>query len=64
MVAAITQTPEKAKEQVMLSRLPELAKIMRVVFVKEGKKVLPEDSVLPKVSLSFKEKMSTGKEIG
>lgn len=62
MVEAITQTPEKAKEQAMLSRLPELAKIMRIVFVNEKKGILPEDLVLTKVSHSFKEKMMKGEK--
>lgn len=62
MAEGILPTSEEAKKQVILSRLPELAKILRMVFVNEKKGVLREDLVLTKVSHSFKEKLSTGKK--
>ena len=54
-------TPAEAKEAVMLSRLPDIAKILRVLFVKEKKSILPEELVLRVVGQSYKEKMPAGK---
>lgn len=63
MAEIITLTPAQAKEQIMLSRLPELAKALRGVFVNESKtvNVLPEDLVVKKVYRGYKEKLSRGK---
>lgn len=63
MAEMITLTPAQAKEQIMLSRLPELAKALRGVFVNESKtvNVLPEDLVVKKVYRGYKEKLSRGK---
>lgn len=60
MAEMITLTPAQAKEQIMLSRLPELAKALRGVFVNESKtvNVLPEDLVVKKVYRGYKEKLS------
>ncbi|KAK7590156.1 hypothetical protein V9T40_001769 [Parthenolecanium corni] len=54
----MTRTPAAAKEVIMLSRLPEIARILRVLFVKEKKSILPEELVLRVVGQSYKEKMS------
>lgn len=59
----MTRTPAAAKEAIMLSRLPEIARILRVLFVKEKKSILPEELVLRVVSQSYKEKMSPSKYI-
>lgn len=57
----MTRTPAAAKEVIMLSRLPEIARILRVLFVKEKKSILPEELVLRVVGQSYKEKMSPSK---
>lgn len=44
----------------MYSRLPELARILRYVYVSENKNILPEEFVVNKVRLSYREKLSSG----
>ncbi|XP_065212952.1 DNA replication factor Cdt1 [Planococcus citri] len=53
----MTQTPAEAKEAIMLSRLPELARIMRNVFVNEKKGILPVEVVMLKIGHSYREKL-------
>ena len=58
MAETMTQTPAEAKEAIMLSRLPELARIMRNIFVNEKKGILPVEVVMLKISYSYREKLS------
>ncbi|XP_053972008.1 DNA replication factor Cdt1 isoform X1 [Hylaeus volcanicus] len=55
---AMTRTPNADKEASMYSRLPELAKILRNIFVAEKKGVLTMEFVIEKLENSFKTKLT------
>ncbi|XP_047347869.1 DNA replication factor Cdt1-like [Vespa velutina] len=55
----MTRTPDLDKEATLYSRLPELAKILRSIFVAEKKGVLPLEHVLTKLDNSFRTKLTT-----
>ncbi|XP_054288687.1 DNA replication factor Cdt1 [Macrosteles quadrilineatus] len=55
---AMTRTPSQAKEAVRLTRLPEIARILRNLFVAEKKSVLPRELVLQKMADSYREGLS------
>ena len=54
---AMTRTPNADKEATMYSRLPELGKILRNVFVAEKKSVLTMEFVIGKLENSFRAKL-------
>lgn len=54
----MTRTPDLDKEATLYSRLPELAKILRSIFVAEKKGVLPLEHVLTKLDNSFRTKLT------
>lgn len=54
----MTRTPDLDKEATLYSRLPELAKILRSIFVAEKKGVLPLEHVLAKLDNSFRTKLT------
>lgn len=54
----MTRTPTADKEAALYSRLPEMAKILRNIFVVEKKGVLPLDTVITKLDNSFKTKLT------
>lgn len=55
---AMTQSPGEIQEAVMLSRLPEIARILRVLYVAERRSVLPLDNVVQRIAHSFRENLS------
>ncbi|KZC04828.1 PREDICTED: DNA replication factor Cdt1 [Dufourea novaeangliae] len=55
---AMTRTPDANKKAAMYSRLPELSKILRNIFVAEKKGVLAMEFVVEKLENSFKAKLS------
>ncbi|XP_076376657.1 chromatin licensing and DNA replication factor double parked [Megalopta genalis] len=55
---AMTRTPDADKEATMYSRLPELSKILRNIFVAEKKSVLTMEFVIGKLENSFKAKLT------
>ncbi|XP_078043063.1 chromatin licensing and DNA replication factor double parked [Augochlora pura] len=55
---AMTRTPDADKEATMYSRLPELSKILRNIFVAERKGVLTMEFVIGKLENSFKAKLT------
>ncbi|XP_076623518.1 chromatin licensing and DNA replication factor double parked [Colletes latitarsis] len=55
---AMTRTPDADKQASMYSRLPELAKILRNIFVAEKKGVLTMEFVIGKLENSFKAKLT------
>lgn len=57
---AMTRTPAQAKEAVRLTRLPELARILRNLFITEKKGVLTREKVLEKLGDSYRESLSNG----
>lgn len=57
---AMTQSPGEIQEAVMLSRLPEIARILRVLYVAERRSVLPLDNVVQRIAHSFRENLSPG----
>lgn len=57
---AMTRSPAQAKEAVRLTRLPEIARILRNLFVAEKKGVLTREQVLCKLSDSYRESLSHG----
>lgn len=57
---AMTRTPAQAKEAVRLTRLPEIARIIRNLFVAEKKSVLPREMVLQKLADSYREGLARG----
>nr|XP_018909691.1 PREDICTED: DNA replication factor Cdt1 isoform X2 [Bemisia tabaci] len=57
-VEAMTRSPAQNKKAVMLSRLPEIARVVRNLFVVERKSVLPLDQVTVKLEHSCREKLS------
>lgn len=54
----MTRTPNKDKEAILYSRLPELAKILRNIFVAEKKGVLLLETVIQKLDNSFRTKLT------
>ncbi|KYN12817.1 PREDICTED: DNA replication factor Cdt1 [Trachymyrmex cornetzi] len=54
---AMTRTPNADKEAALYSRLPELAKLIRNIFVAEKKGVLPLETVIQKLDNSFRTKL-------
>lgn len=56
----MTRTPNADKEAAMYSRLPELAKILRNIFVAEKKGVLTMEFVIGKLENSFRAKLTPG----
>ncbi|XP_011163900.2 DNA replication factor Cdt1 [Solenopsis invicta] len=56
---AMTRTPNADKEAALYSRLPELAKLLRNIFVAEKKSVLPMESVIQKLNNSFRTKLTS-----
>ncbi|XP_057322683.1 DNA replication factor Cdt1 [Microplitis mediator] len=59
---AMTRTPTEEKEAIIYARLPELAKILRNIFVAEKKCVLILDFVIDKLDNSYRTKL-TSKEL-
>ncbi|OAD62074.1 DNA replication factor Cdt1 [Eufriesea mexicana] len=55
---AMTRTPNTEKEAVMYSRLPELVKILRNIFVAEKKGILTLEFVITKLENSFRAKLT------
>uniref|UniRef100_A0A1B6F500 CDT1 Geminin-binding domain-containing protein n=1 Tax=Cuerna arida TaxID=1464854 RepID=A0A1B6F500_9HEMI len=55
---AMTRTPAQAQEAVRITRLPDMARILRNLFVAEKKSILPRDSVLDKLADSCRENLS------
>lgn len=53
-------SPADEKELLVLTQLPEIAKIVRTLFVDEQKGVLPWEAVIEKVILSGKRSRSKG----
>ncbi|XP_011703685.1 PREDICTED: DNA replication factor Cdt1 [Wasmannia auropunctata] len=56
---AMTRTPNADKEAALYSRLPELAKLIRNIFVAEKKGVLPIEAVIQKLDNSFRTKLTS-----
>lgn len=56
---AMTRTPNADKEAALYSRLPELAKLLRNIFVADKKGVLPLEAVIQKLDNSFKTKLTS-----
>lgn len=55
----MTRTPNAEKEAVMYSRLPELVKILRNIFVAEKKGILTLEFVITKLENSFRTKLTS-----
>ncbi|XP_015593810.1 DNA replication factor Cdt1 [Cephus cinctus] len=55
---AMTRTPKAEKEATIYSRLPELAKILRNIFVAEKKGVLTVELVIQKLDNSYRTKLT------
>ncbi|XP_075224609.1 chromatin licensing and DNA replication factor double parked [Lycorma delicatula] len=55
---AMTRSPSQAKEAVMLTRLPEIARIVRNIFISEKKAVLTRELVIKKLADSYRENLS------
>lgn len=55
----MTRTPNADKEAALYSRLPELAKLLRNIFVADKKGVLPLEAVIQKLDNSFKTKLTS-----
>ncbi|EZA53127.1 hypothetical protein DMN91_005135 [Ooceraea biroi] len=55
---AMTRTPTASKEAALYSRLPELAKLLRNIFVAEKKGVLPMETAIQKLDNSFRTKLT------
>jgi chromatin licensing and DNA replication factor 1 len=60
----MTRTPAQDARNVKLGRLPELARVLRSVFVAEKRGVMSLDNVLDKMSHSYPHQMSTGEQSG
>ncbi|BET03130.1 DNA replication factor Cdt1 [Nesidiocoris tenuis] len=56
--ALLTRSPGETKRRMELTRLPELARILRMIFVLERKNVLPMPLVYEKVAQSHRESLS------
>ena len=55
----MTKSSEASKEAIMYSRLPEMAKIIRNIFVSEKKNVLTLEYVLTKLDNSYRTKLTS-----
>ena len=55
---AMTRTPTADKEAALYSRLPEMAKILRNIYVVEKKGVLPLETVITKLDNSYRTKLT------
>ncbi|CAK9803097.1 DNA replication factor Cdt1 [Anthophora plagiata] len=55
---AMTRTPNVEKKAIMYSRLPELVKVLRNIFVAEKKGVLPMEFVITKLENSYRAKLT------
>lgn len=55
---AMTRAPNADKEAALYSRLPELAKLLRNIFVAEKKGVLPMETVMQRLDNSFRMKLT------
>ena len=55
----MTKSTSESKEALMYSRLPEMAKIIRNMFVAEKKNVLPVEHVIRKLDDSYRTKLAT-----
>lgn len=60
MKAAMTRKPGQAERLVMLSRLPELARILRNVFVEEKKPALIMEVACNRMATSYRSALSPG----
>ncbi|KAM5138147.1 DNA replication factor Cdt1 [Mantella aurantiaca] len=58
--AVMTRKPQHEERLLMMSRLPELARILRNVFVAEKKPALTVEVVCNKVTSSYRSSMSSG----
>ncbi|KAF6202548.1 hypothetical protein GE061_002946 [Apolygus lucorum] len=56
--ALLTRCPEETKRRLELTRLPELSRILRNIFVLERKNVIPLAVILEKISQSYREVLS------
>uniref|UniRef100_A0A0A9XMN1 DNA replication factor Cdt1 n=1 Tax=Lygus hesperus TaxID=30085 RepID=A0A0A9XMN1_LYGHE len=56
--ALLTRCPEETKRRLELTRLPELSRILRNIFVLERKNVIPLPVVLEKIAQSYREVLS------
>lgn len=54
----MTRSPSQAKEAVRLTRLPEIARIVRNIFISEKKSVLTRELVIKKLADSYRENLS------
>lgn len=54
----MTRTPNTEKEAVMYSRLPELVKVLRNIYVAEKKGILTLEFVIMKLENSFRAKLT------
>lgn len=59
----MTRKPHQEERILMISRLPELARILRNVFVAEKKPALTVDVVCGKVISSYRSNVSPGEPI-
>jgi chromatin licensing and DNA replication factor 1 len=57
----MTRSPAQDHMAIQHLRLPELARILRNLFVTEKKSILPLDFALEKLGNSYREKLSKGK---
>nr|CAD7419976.1 unnamed protein product [Timema poppensis] len=55
----MTRSPDQDKEALQYSRLPEIARILRNLFVVEKKGVLPMDFVIQKLGHSYRESLTS-----
>lgn len=58
--AAMTRNPAQEDRLLMMSRLPELARIMRTVFVAEKKPALIMEVACNRMIASYRSALSTG----
>jgi chromatin licensing and DNA replication factor 1 len=57
----MTRSPAQDRAATQLLRLPELARILRNLYVTEKKSILPLDFTLEKLGNSYREKLPRGK---
>lgn len=57
-LVSITRSVDKEKELQIYSRLPELAKLTRNIYVSEKKNVLPIDTIVDKLGISYRGNLS------
>lgn len=60
MQAAMTRNPGRAERLLMMSRLPELARILRNVFVEEKKPALVMEVACNRMVTSYRSALSPG----